>query len=229
MLTHLFSLEMRRRQRLKRLTPCPLADYLSRPFPKLTTDCRQLDYLALDLETTGLNPRNDQILSFGYVTLHGMRIDLATAVHQIVLYQQQVPEKSVVIHRLTDDMLAKGTPLETIVASFLQQLTGKVLLAHHAEIEFRFLDAFCRKTYHQGFLAPVIDTQWLARRTLERRHQPFSPRDLRLSRLRQHYHLPRYRAHHALSDAIAAAELFMAQIADDESKKMPLRDYLRRL
>ena len=38
--------------------------------------------------------------------------------------------------------------------------------------------------------------------------------DLRLFNLRPRYNLPRYKAHNALSDAIATAELFMALAAE---------------
>jgi DNA polymerase-3 subunit epsilon len=34
---------------------------------------------------------------------------------------------------------------------------------------------------------------------------------LTLARCRQRYHLPEYQAHHALSDAVACGELFLAQ------------------
>ena len=60
----------------------------------------------------------------------------------------------------------------------------------------------------------MIDTEVLARRRLQRRNQPYRPGELRLSGLRERYQLPRYRAHNALSDALATAELFLAITAD---------------
>lgn len=61
---------------------------------------------------------------------------------------------------------------------------------------------------------PVVDTQYLAARRLQRAHQPVVEGGLRLSNLRRQYHLPRYQAHNALSDALACAELFLAQVAE---------------
>jgi DNA polymerase-3 subunit epsilon len=73
----------------------------------------------------------------------------------------------------------------------------------------------------------VIDTQVLAHRTFERRQIPFKASDLRLYSLGNRYNLPRYGAHNALSDAMAAAELFLAQAAyRDDGKGLPLADFL---
>ena len=41
-----------------------------------------------------------------------------------------------------------------------------------------------------------------------------APGDLRLFNLRERYHLPNYKAHNALSDAISTAELFLALAAE---------------
>jgi DNA polymerase III subunit epsilon len=72
-----------------------------------------------------------------------------------------------------------------------------------------------------------VDTQTLAYRTFERRQTPFKASDLRLHALGDRYNLPRYSAHNALSDALASAELFLAQAAyRDNGNGLPLRDFL---
>lgn len=213
----------------RRLPEGPLREYLAQPFPDPKRDCREVEYLSLDLETTGLSPKQDRILSFGHVVMKGMSIELGGAAHRVVRVDQALDENNVVIHQLTDDAIASGEPLAQVMRDFLKALAGRVLLAHHAELEFGFIDHLCRKVCGERFLTRVVDTQWIARRTLERRNQPFGGSDLRLFNLREHYNLPRYNAHNALSDALAAAELFAAQVAEREAKKMPLGDFLRRM
>lgn len=230
MLSRLLSLE-RRRSKLARLAPAgPLRDFLSTPFPNRERDCREVDYVALDLETTGLNAQADAIVSVGMVSLHGVRIDLATARHCIVRVDQGIPEKSVIIHRLTHDTVAQGQSLELVLGEILAHLAGKAMIAHHAHVEFSFLRAACAKVFHGDFLVPIVDTQHLARRWLERRDKPYTSSELRLFNLRARYNLPRYPAHNALSDALAAGELFAAQVAErDCNQRLPLKDFLVRL
>ena len=101
------------------------------------------------------------------------------------------------------------------------------MLAHHAAVEKGFLNAACQRVYGVGLPVLVVDTQALAKRTFERRHIAFKGSDLRLHALSESYNLPRYHAHNALSDALAAAELFLAQASHSGSgAKVPLRDFM---
>ncbi|SCZ49376.1 exonuclease domain-containing protein [Thiohalomonas denitrificans] len=230
MFGNLLSLEFRRERLLKKSPPGPLRDFLSVPFPSPKSDCRDVSFLALDLETTGLEANRGEIVSIGYVEMNGFRIDLGSATHRLVVPEGAIPEQSAVIHQITDDAAAEGESLEQAVTELLKVLAGKVLIAHHAPVEFSFLGAACETIWGGRFLIPMVDTEWIERRTLERRGQTYAARELRLSRLRERYGLPRYRAHDALVDALAAAELFSAQIAArDSGGRLPLKEFLTRL
>jgi len=206
----LFSLEHRRRRLLRIAPPGPLRAYLEVQFADRDRDYRQTEFVALDLETTGLDARHDAILSVGLVTLRQGCIDLQSAGHHRVAVNRKVPERSVVIHQITDDESARGRPLEEVLPAVLSRLAGRVLLCHHAALELGFLDAACRRLYGSGFVIPVADTEQLIGRWLRRRGQTVPPAEMRLDALRQRFNLPRYRAHDALVDALATAELFCA-------------------
>ena len=220
-------LDWRRRRQLRRAAPGPLRDYLAQPLPAKGRDYRQTDYLAIDLETTGLDTARDLILSVGYVVVHGKRIDLGSACHRVVRIDRSIPEASAVIHQITDDQSARGLELVDVLAELLEVMAGKVMIAHHASIECGFLSNACQRLWRAGMPVRVIDTQVLAHRTFERRQIPFKASDLRLHSLGERFNLPRYGAHNALSDALAAAELFLAQAAyRDNGKELPLKEFL---
>ena len=222
-----FTLELRRRWHLRRSPPGPLHDYLAKPFPAPGSDYRQVDYVAIDLETTGLEAKRDHILSVGYVAVHGNRIDLGSARHRLVHTQRAIPEASAVIHQITDDQAAGGEALRSVLVELLAVLAGKVMIAHHARVESGFLSLACQRLFGGALLVPIVDTQFLVRRTFERRQIAFKGSDLRLHALGDRYNLPRYGAHNALSDALAAAELFLAQAAHrDGGRGIALRELL---
>lgn len=230
MLAGLLGLNMRRRRLAAKAPEGPLRRFLSEPFPGPNADARELEYVALDLETTGLDPKRDDILSVGFVRLHGLRIDLGTAGHRLVRPTQPIPERTAVIHRILDDRAATGAPIGTVLAELFQLLAGRVLVVHHAPFESRFLRSVCRRVYGGDFLVPTVDTEAIERRWLERRDRVFNPGQLRLANLREQYNLPRYRAHDALSDALAAAELFAAQLARQGLERpVPLKNLLVRV
>ena len=62
---------------------------------------------------------------------------------------------------------------------------------------------------------PNVFQRWMGEKT--------SP-SLRLAHARQRYNLPPYHPHHALTDALAAAELFLAQMADQFTPDTPVSD-----
>jgi DNA polymerase III subunit epsilon len=221
------ALEWRRRWWLRRTPRGPLNDYLSVPLPRPSQDYRDVEYVSVDLETTGLDARRDQILSIGWVLLAGTRINLATARHRLVRVQGDIPAHTAVIHQITDDLAATGAELSVALTEFLRDLSGRVMIAHHARIEQTFLSVACKHLWGCGLLARTVDTQVIARRIFERRQVAFKGSDLRLHALGERYNLPRYGAHNALSDALAAAELFLAEAAHrDNGRGMALAQFL---
>ncbi|MES9825927.1 MAG: exonuclease domain-containing protein [Candidatus Thiodiazotropha endolucinida] len=203
-----------RKKALAKAEPGILYDYLSTPLTSKSTQCQQLSIVSLDLETTGLDPNKDKILSFGLVEMKHMTIKLETARHQLITIDEEIPEESAVIHQITDDQAATGVSIQDALQELLHHMAGKVMLVHYSAIEQRFISAACEKLFGAPFVIPIIDTLVLAQRIFEHRNHTIQPGDLRLFNLRPRYNLPNYKAHNALSDAVATAELFLAMASE---------------
>ncbi|MCW8882143.1 MAG: exonuclease domain-containing protein [Sedimenticola sp.] len=219
---HLFNLEERRNWWTRKMPDSPLLDYYETPFPNRDLDWRQVDYLALDFETTGLEAKQDQILSVGYATIKGDHLLLSSATHILARPTMDIPEASAVVHGILDDEAGGARKLEEVLPIVLNALKGKALLAHHAAIEYEFLNNACMNIYGFPFLCPVVDTLALEVRQFRMQDKAIRSGDLRLAKARARYGLPRYPAHNALTDALAAGELFLAQVAYRRTRK-PLR------
>jgi DNA polymerase-3 subunit epsilon len=222
-----FGKEHQRKRALTKAAAGPLADYLATPFPHKHSNCRDLEIVAIDLETTGLDPARDEILSIGLVNIEDWAVKLSTSWHSIVRIDKAIPGETAVIHQITDDQSAAGAPLEELLPEVLKRLAGRAMLVHYSPIEQSFLSAACEKLYGAPFVAPIIDTLEIAQRTFQRRNHTIQPGDLRLFNLRPRYNLPQYKAHNALSDALATAEVFLA-LADNlyPEQPCPLREVL---
>jgi DNA polymerase-3 subunit epsilon len=214
MFERFLSKEWQRRRALAKAPAGIMQDYLATPLPSKDADYADVDIVALDLETTGLDPRRDNILSYGLVHLRGRSIHLESARHAIIQVPQQIPEASAVIHQITDDQAAAGLPFKKVLPEILEQLAGRVMLVHYARIEQGFLDSACRRLYGVPFVIRTIDTLVMARRLFEIRNHTIQANNLRLFNLRPIYNLPQYKAHNALSDALATGELFLAMAAE---------------
>lgn len=191
-----------------------LADFYAVASPRKNLPLSELPLLAVDVETTGLTPGKDRLLSIGWIPINGGVIELAGAGH-VVLRQQRTESvgQSASIHGLTDDQLAAGVPAERAITQLLTALKGRAMLVHYAAMEKGFLSAACVEHFGAELDVPIVDTFAIERRHMERMGTYPRGEDLRLPRVRQRYGLPHYRSHNALIDALACAELYLALAA----------------
>lgn len=228
LLSRLFGKNYIRKKLLKSTRSTVMKEFLSKPFPNKDESIIDVEIVSVDFETTGLDIQRDNIVSMGVVNISCMGVDLSTSTHQLISQDSKLTEESVVIHNITDNSLLNGVSLDAALPDLLQRLSGKVMLAHNASVELGFLNKMCRILYNTDFVIPVIDTQQLAKRSLDRQNKPYRDNELRLFNLRKEFNMPVYKAHNSQIDAIATAELFLA-IANKLSpnRNILLRDCLR--
>jgi len=168
--------------------------------------------ISVDLELTGLDPRENQIIAIGWTHVDDGRIRFA-ANRQLLINAGQSVGDSAAIHELLDSDVADGAPLEIGLRELFEAGRGRVWLFHHAGLDVAFLQQACISW--AGVAPPfvVLDTMQMELAMRKRQDLPLFQDSLRLSRLRESYKLPRYTAHNALVDACATAELLLA-IAD---------------
>ncbi|ALA67149.1 3'-5' exonuclease [Corynebacterium lactis] len=186
------------------------------PLRKLyDTPVRDNAWLAVDVETTGLDPARDRLLSIGWVAVEGHDIVLAESGYVVIRADgaHDSVGESATIHGLTDDMLATGVSAKVGVGKLLQALSGRALLAHYAQMEIGFLDPLCRKHFGAPLKVPVADTMAREYEKMLRADQEPKRDELRLWSLLERYGIPPMKAHHAFNDALACAQVWLAQQA----------------
>ena len=213
MFTFFSTPEKQRKKLLATVENKVLRKYLEEPLPDRNKYISELEFLALDFETTGLDAKEEAILSIGYTVISQGKIQLKNNGHHFIMVNREIPAESVTIHKITDDRAKQGEHLHDVLEKLLNVMAGKVLLVHYDKIERNFLNAACEEIY--GDVPPIliVDTLAIAKKKLDRLNRPYAAKGLRLFNLRKELGLPRYYAHSALEDAIATAELFLAQMA----------------
>lgn len=186
------------------------------------------NFVALDIETTGLNAQEDDIVSIGLVPFDHDRIYLAHAKHWVVA-SEQLTSESVVVHRITHTEVAEAPRLKSILPELVECLQGKQVVVHYRYMEREFLRTAFMEQIQKNFIFPVIDTLELESNHL-RKEQSFIAKllnkqlpSLRLAQIRERYNLPAYESHNALVDALATAELLQAQMAKQQLSGLTVR------
>ncbi len=138
----------------------PMRGFLLSEPPDRQRFWRDVELLVADLETTGLDARQNHIVSFGWVLISGGRIHLDQAQH-IVVRSGTPMNQSATIHGIFDSHVAQGVTMESALAELLDQLRGRVLVLHHAPLDQAFLNQACIQVCGQKLVTPIIDTMAL--------------------------------------------------------------------
>ncbi len=101
------------------------------------------EYVAFDLETTGLSSRRDTIIEIGAVRMRGGR---EIARYQTFIDPGCVLDKRIVeLTGITDSMLQGAPKLETALPEFLDFIGDSILVAHNADFDTGFIRSACEK------------------------------------------------------------------------------------
>lgn len=187
----------------------PLTRFLQTELPERGQPWQAVKYIAIDLESTGLNPVSHEIASLGWVCIEDGRIRLNSAKHRIVKTQQSVGH-SATIHHLTDSHVQEGMKPADALEELLCDCAGKIPIFHNANLDMGFINNACLRNYSNAFITPFIDTLQLEKDKLLAQTALIGPGSLRLHACRARYGLPDAPAHNALEDALATAELYLA-------------------
>lgn len=197
------------------------------------TPLAEVPMVAIDVETTGLDPARDEIVSIGLLPMTLERIASSASRYWVVRPRIELNAESVVIHAITHAQIEAAPDFGAVIDDLLAALAGRVVVVHCRDIERSFLDRALAARIGEGVEFPVIDTMDLEARIHRVARPGFfarlfgkrpAPVSIRLADSRTRYHLPRYRAHHALTDALATAELLQAQVAHRFAPDTPLRE-----
>lgn len=184
--------------------------YQETPPPNARTAWREVDFTVIDLETTGLDPSSDEIISFATVTVSGGKVRLDDAVYEFVRPHRMPEGETIRIHGLREVDLAEAPPLEKVLDELLKVLSGRAMVAHVAAVE----RAFLRRALAEHGLElrnPIVDTAVLDRELRRLRREPAaSHQPIALGTMAHDLGLPTHRPHHADGDALTTAQAFIA-------------------
>jgi DNA polymerase III subunit epsilon len=182
--------------------------YRRTPRAPLTGHWRDGRYVVIDLETTGLRPSRDEIISLAAVPISNGRIQAEGAWYSLARPVKPPDERTIVVHGILPSDLATAPALDDAVDQLLERMAGRTCIAHAAWFEYAYLGRALRRRGVR-LRGPFIDTALIGRLWLYQRDD-YLPRAISLATLARALHLPAHRPHHALGDALTTAQAFLA-------------------
>ncbi len=183
-------------------------------------DARRLDkieFLVVDVETTGLSTSNDVILQVGAVitdTQGRIKRSFSTYVRpgNGTLPWDTPHPPAHEIHGITNDDVNGGLPTRRALRRLRRLAKRRVLVAHNAKFDYGFIASESQR--HS--IALEVDSP-VCTLELSRKLDPKRTESHRLATLCERYGIPLDNAHDALCDATATARLLSILIKNHDA------------
>lgn len=164
---------------------------------ELSKNCDEV--VILDFETTGLSPEYDRVIEVGAVIVRGNKV--VDSFSELMNPGMHLPRFITNLTGISSAML-KGKPGPQVVMPKLKKFIGdRVILAHNASFDSKFLDAEMARA-NLDMNNEVLCTLLLSRRLIPDAY------NYKLGTLAAHLNIKIGRAHRALDDVKATAELW---------------------
>ncbi len=174
---------------------------------ELGTPLLDVEFVVVDLETTGGAPSSAAITEIGAVRVRGgeVRGEFQTLVRP----DGPIPPFISLLTGITDAMVRESPTIGQVLPSFLQFARGSVLVAHNAPFDVSFLKAAARQCGHEWPGFAVVDTVHLARQVVTSEEVP----DRKLGTLARLFGSATTPDHRALTDARATVDVLHGLLA----------------
>lgn len=168
------------------------------------------DYIAIDLETTGLDPKTDRIIEIGAVRVE-MGVETAKF-HTMVDPRRELAPLVTELTGITREMVDGAPVIEDVIGDAADFCGGLPLLGHNVMFDYRFLK---RAAVNCGlaFEREGIDTLKLCRRFMPEGEKK------NLEAACRFFGIGREQAHRALGDARDAHRLYQRMVREFGEKQ----------
>ena len=166
------------------------------------------ELVSFDCETTGLNPKKDEILSIGAVKIVGNKIETSTPYERFTTPKGEIDAQSITIHHIRPCDTKSSVDIKVALEEFLCFIGNRTLVGYYISFDIAIINRYLKQ---------IIGTT-LPNRSIElsdmyyKRHKKSSAYDfvdLKFDTIMQSLNLPRLGKHDALNDAIMSAMIYL--------------------
>ncbi|MGD9509670.1 MAG: 3'-5' exonuclease [Geminicoccaceae bacterium] len=167
------------------------------------------ELVSLDFETTGLDIRQDQILSVGAIRVKGDTILTSQRLDFLVRPSRPASPKTILIHHIRPVDLENAVPEAEAVRRVLEFIGPRPVLGYYLQFDLGMLDKYARPLMGIGMPNRRIEVSRLYYDWRAPQVPPGANIDLRFETIRQRLDLPRRAVHDAFNDALLTAMMYL--------------------
>lgn len=166
------------------------------------------EYVCLDCETTGLNPRKDEILSIGAVIIKGNKILMRDTFNIFLKPSINITEESIKIHHIRPIDLRNAVDPEDAIKKLLAFIGSRKIVGYYIKFDMAIISKYTKKYIGVKLPNESIEVSSMYYRT-KKRSSEYEFIDLKFDTIMKSLEIPELGKHDALNDAIMTSMIFL--------------------
>ena len=166
------------------------------------------EYIVLDTETTGLNPKKDEILSIGAVKIINNKIITSKSFEIFIKPENKISPKSITIHQIRPDDLKDAVNINEALEKLLPFISNLPIVGYYISFDINILN-----TYIKNYIGSTLHNRQIELSSMYykryKKHSAHEFIDLKFDTIIKKLDIPTLNKHDALNDAIMTAMIFL--------------------
>mgnify|MGYP002662762011 FL=1 len=165
-------------------------------------------WVAIDCEMTGLNPKKHPLLSIAAIHINDNTIDTGNGMHLVCRPPVMPDRDTIVIHGLRTAAVEHGMSYDEILALLLPFMDNRPIVGFCTQLDIGFLNPVVKRYMGTTLPTQVIDVRHLYSRRMGDRTPGIPNQSQRLTNILAHYEIPDMGPHDAFNASIMPAMVF---------------------
>jgi DNA polymerase III subunit epsilon len=166
------------------------------------------EYVVFDTETTGLNPKESEILSIGAVKIKDNKILTSQTFEVYVKNINEISRKSIQIHGIRPCDLENAISSDEAIRQFLHFIGSRTLVGYFLEFDVDMINKYLKPMMGITLPNKMIEVSELYYDS-QIQTIPQGNIDLRFDTMLSKYNIPDMGVHNAVNDAVMTAMIFL--------------------
>lgn len=166
------------------------------------------EYVCLDCETTGLNPKKDEILSIGAVIIKKNKVLMRKTLNIFVKPSKNVTEESIKIHHIRPIDLENAVDPKEAILELLEFIGNKPIVGYYIKFDIAMISKYTKQIIGIALPNESIEVSSMYFKT-KKRSSDYEFVDLKFDTIMKELDIPELGKHDALNDAIMTSMIFL--------------------
>lgn len=171
-------------------------------------DSIENEYVCLDCETTGLNPKKDEILSIGAVHIRDNKVLMRKTFNIFIKPSKDISSESIKIHHLRPVDLENAIEPKKAILELLDFIGSRPIVGYYIEFDIAIISKYTKQYIGVKLPNESIEVSSMFYKT-KKKTSEYEFIDLKFDTIIKELNIPRLGKHDALNDAIMTSMIFL--------------------